>query len=449
MDPLLPLGVLKSCSQAYTGTHRREPSKRMDDFCYDGALYNAYDLDLGLDDNSNTLRTESRYPGMHHSYSESQLSVIKEKFLRKNEQYEEENASFCSEFPYSETESSQCSESEAQYSGVNRLNKTIDSNEENTTSMFSSFTNQFSTTVHGIKSGMTDYFYGGEHNKLPDGMHNPVGDDCINQEYNVIEKCDTEINPTESCFTEVRQSSPIMSSKHDDVIENDLCGDVIASKSSKLSLCKQCLNKIENCTCGVTSISNKCSDHKIHKHYKFSHHHIHGHTSLKKRSNSMNSETRTSIDHSRRQRSSTSYRLKESASTPCSPTTENKQLFNIRMSLLSHPDLSQTTNDDLYRNHSDDSPRVVYDKTTDSCLILTPEENSSENQALEEDSKLYGVSSQVFQDAKDPFMSPYLADDEMLKKLPPISIVVRPVFSFFRIHAKTAHRNLFGVFSVK
>jgi len=35
-----------------------------------------------------------------------------------------------------------------------------------------------------------------------------------------------------------------------------------------------------------------------------------------------------------------------------------------------------------------------------------------------------GAGSKAFQDAKDPLMSPFLADDELLKQLPPITIVV-------------------------
>lgn len=48
----------------------------------------------------------------------------------------------------------------------------------------------------------------------------------------------------------------------------------------------------------------------------------------------------------------------------------------------------------------------------------------------------------VFTVPKDPFLSPYWADDEMLKKVPPMKILVK-IILYSLLHSRTLANNFF------
>ena len=76
MDPLLPLGILKSCIQAYAGDLKMEKniSKKVDLSKLTSNLYNPFELDFG---NDHWHVSHSHNCGQFHSLSETNLDMIK------------------------------------------------------------------------------------------------------------------------------------------------------------------------------------------------------------------------------------------------------------------------------------------------------------------------------------------------------------------------------------
>ena len=533
MDPLLPLGVLKSCIQAYTGgfPSKKAGVKENKSFTYDPSSYNAFDLDFGNDEGGGFL-DNNRNNRLKHSYSETQLNIIKAKYCQQiDNSFPEENESFCSEFPYSDTEpESNTDESMAgaktedsdylYFSATTTTTITGERKNENqeetssvTTSLLQSLTNQMSSKMQGFTTSLSGFFSNpdskkpvetdesaainntdeitvGHRNITVSSIHrNEVTDEGENSEF---QDCrDTEITHHDDSTVENRI---------DDSLDLDLL-DIGAtdttkqqpnslSQSKPFSICKDCLYSTEQCICNLSpKLMRKRLEHRHSSHhYKFSHHHHHHHhqnhhknqkhqqdSDFSFRSGRSNSLTTVVVEQlckatsrSRREKSYNETRrirsitqcgnlIGETESYPrgnseseqvCSPTSKNKQFQRFRLSLLGSSDANSNSSPpsspqspsspvvnaakERGSNGRPSSPRVVYDRNTESCVILTPDDERKgtpheESVVIDNDNntmRALGVDSKAFSDAKDPLMSPFLADDETLKQLPPITVVV-------------------------
>ena len=554
MDPLLPVGVLKSCIQAYTGGFFKKTEGKS--FTYDASSYNAFDLDFGSGGDS-CARGSLDKNTLQHSYSETQLNVIKAKYNQHmDNSFPEESESFCSEFPCSDTEPENITDStvdnedylyfKAHSSGTSE--KEGDSSTDDTSSLLQSLTNQVSSKMLNITTSLSGYFSAATENftyseytpatKTTNdtktghqrNISNKQGD--IQQPHEKqqhilsleLDSESTDLEPTLGAITQLQDNeNPTIRNKqqqeqqseHNQELKrkrpldleisttNNTYQDnnhltILTDQSERLSIneedadnilprkefyiCRQCLYREEQCICHLSPKQlRRRSEHANHHHYRFSHHHLNNNhyqnprkthlsakqgrsnslTSIDNKDLSLNNDTRrnTSVsggDCTNRTRSVTECeetdgsRDIENLSTGqrdlqlgtsnalCSPTSKDKQLQNFRLSLLGNSSVEQSppsspsgTKDRAAGNYS---PRVLYDRTTESCVILTPDDEEGElktfddgqekSSAEKSTKQKLGVDSKAFNDAKDPLMSPFLADDEILMSLPPITIVV-------------------------
>lgn len=424
MDPLLPVGVLKSCIQAYTGGFKEFENTNRNSFTYDADAYNAFDLDLGHDDRKKGFLSRKQ---MQHSYSESQLNVIRAKYECQSNAFfsADEDDSFCSEFPYSDTErESACEDSIDSVENDNLNLKTTEkgATEESSvdsSSLLQSLSTQVSSKVQDLTTSISGYFsYALENNQK-------TKDD---DQFDLVSSSDVRVSDLSNSPTYRKRS-----------LDTQVIPDKINKSNNqplKFTICKTCLYRSEQCICDV---SPKTIRRRANK-YKFSHHRM-SHPQMA-RSNSLTLKDNKEGDLStfERQRSithcDTTHQdgILNTEEPLCSPTSKNKALQYFRLSLLGNsgsPPQSPTEKSKLQSAASPTlSPRVVYDRSTESCVILTPEEEKVDMKEEDVDDDMnntkqqLGAGSKAFQDAKDPLMSPFLADDELLKQLPPITIVV-------------------------
>ena len=551
MDPLLPVGVLKSCIQAYTGGFQFQRTENRS-FTYDASSYNAFDLDFGSGAGGSLDRST-----LQHSYSETQLNVIKAKYNQHmDNSFPEESESFCSEFPCSDNELESKTDSAVEtenknedyiyfkaHSGGDGISeKEDDSPTEDSSSLLQSLTNQVSSKMMNITTSLSGYFSAATDNFLynENTATTRTNDTKNANQQNISEDRENHIQkqheqqrmpspletndssnaipqPTlsttqlqgnsENTIKKEQQSDEqqkLLELETNDINQEDystisveqserlsIAGDTdniltIELPKKKFSICRQCLYKEEQCICHLSPKQlRRRSDHANHHHYRFSHHHLnnnqrynpkkthylsakHGRsnslTSIDNKDRFSNNKDRrrntsgfSGGDYNSRTRSiteceatdgrsgnvnlSTGQRVLQldTSNALCSPTSKDKQLQNFRLSLLGNSSVQQSsppsspsaTKDRASGNYS---PRVVYDRTTESCVILTPDGDDEGGESKIFDDGLsvtekstkqkLGVESKAFNDAKDPLMSPFLADDEILKSLPPITIVV-------------------------
>ena len=521
MDPLLPLGVLKSCIQAYTGGFFKKAAISENNvFNYDTTTYNAFDLDFGDSRGSLTNRKH-----LQHSYSETQLNVIKARYNQQMENsFPKESESFCSEFPCSdtdpETENTTDSIVDVKVEDDNYLYfEAHDRTREEEgglavdTSLFQSLTNQVSSKMQDITTSLSGYFSSAtEPNKVDGFMTTKANNNGKTDHQNMFDpvssasKEDTQQKSSNGMVRPEPNHEQHQPQQRKRSLELDLSNNVrnglttpeqsqthidggvvkVELPKKKFSICRHCLHREEHCICHLSpKLMQRRADHRHSSHhYRFSHHNHNYYNQQKTllspnklgRSNSLTSmdtdkenfNNRRNADaavgclgdenHNNRVRSITDCDIADdknaitnnrdkpdTSNALCSPTSKNKQLQNFRLSLLgssssshSPPPSPSSPSASKDRATGSFSPRVVYDRTTESCVILTPDEEECKTPRPEEGEgetgeestkKKLGVDSKAFDDAKDPLMSPFLADDEILMSLPPIIVVVS-IYSF-------------------
>eukprot|EP00111_Clytia_hemisphaerica_P016900 TCONS_00050129-protein len=437
MDPLLPVGVLKSCIQAYTGGFKHVASNT-NMFTFDPSSYNAFDLDFGEEDNRGFLSKKH----LQHSYSETQLNVIKAKYNNEFEEsssFMQENESFCSEFPVYDSEGdilntesaedtkSDVAEDDFLYFKSSTAHAqdggTSDEDKKSTgsASLLQSLSDQVSSKVQGLTTSISGYFL----SNLPTSESNKNNNECSSKQTQ-------------------EQTGVIKNRKKSLELNLDLGNQNSMNKNStkdngksSFTICRECLFRSEQCICHLSPKALRRRAEKYTEHYKFSHHHVLN-SPRRVRSSSLTHREHSGKEHSKvhRIRSVTHCNPQEiglnidtDEGALCSPTAKDKALQNFRLSLLGSSTETPPASPSTQRTQSSaPSPRVVYDSTTESCVILTPEEEGQVHTEGElggggETKDMLGATSKAFNDAKDPLMSPFLADDETLKCMPPITIV--------------------------
>lgn len=483
MDPLLPLGVLKSCIEAYVGgVQKSKTIKRINSVSYGGEAYNAFDIDIGAEEN---WFPYNQYKLDHsHSFSESNLNTIKTRLFLKHQILEEDQESFYSEFPYSETSSSVMECDDLSLNGTNPevsedefisfsakkeygdQPKATNVTEKLESSFLSSFTSQVSTKVQDLTSGVANYIYGKD-SIITARDSLPVENGGISSAVKDIEssaKMAKSTTRSRSC-NDVAQNNigsvyGIKTRKNNDSalqpqIDFDAQSDNTTNKSNEISnrkdetsnnvekkdenpltkssffICKECLHSSASCCCCTTNKRKLDYHRKVYDHhYRSSHHHkneLH-HTSRTRSRSYTDCVESCSQDTKLRRSQSLRVNRRFSKETELYEAKKTETLFSqksregLTLNLQSEKNSECDKNSPRLDSPKLDSPRIVYDKATESCVILTPREESKLN---DDTPTVEAVDSMIkaFQDGKDPYLSPYLASDELLKKLPPITIV--------------------------
>lgn len=447
MDPLLPIGVLQSCIQAYTQGYRNKKKNGLNSTFYSDENYNPFDVDFrDLD----ALFPYNQFKLDHkHSFSESNLNVLKSKLAEKYVG-DNDNESFYSDFPYSESASMTISETDDEYDVLSMKTDTDDSFNENpnklrykrftstdpidvavdvaanflskisgnetegnkdVNDLFLLFKDQVSSTVNDITSGVTNYLLG-----------------TIDQDSSESESSKENSGAVEN--TSISDSaSALWSSSYENKIDSQVLGTPTNSRKrnanddpeiwisndakAKFEICKECLHRSDQCLCHKHPKSSKplaayhC--HRLNSNYRSSSHHISDKYINDKRMGRTSSLTLVTGHSERRNLPRT--KSDSDSSLPSSSPPKNPETSGFETGIVDNEDKN-------IKGISGDAQtvKVFYDKSSDQCIVVTP---TVDKQTDESHSN-----SEAFEIGKNPYLSPYLASDDTLKKLPPTTIVV-------------------------
>ena len=436
MDPLLPIGVLRTCIQAYTGNIKVDKSLQgIHYFNYHDDEYNAFDVDIGERDQIYNKNKPTR--------SLSEPNLLLKSRLPLKQGFEADSAddeSFYSDFPCSDTESLIYEEEQSDLSLSNKNmhhtnhlfvrngtngNLSVNSmNESASSSYFTSLTSRVSSSVQNFRSGMTAYMYGSE------GQSNIKHDQKVHRRRTSRNKvAKTENNQSfdelkeQSCIDAIAKEVKTVSSSTEkcplDTTVVD-CGDSSngVQKPIQFSICKQCLHRADHCVCAADSCCQRRLENHRKDQYRSSHHHVTNTYHSRMRLSSLSNGYTITDEQVNKLRSKSVSTHSGGGSEHCSSPKRSlaKSLEDLKLILKHYDDLTPPYSPKL------NVGRAVYDKSSEMCVILTPEEESKFK--LAENRFLSNVGT-------DPLVSPYLASDELLRKFPPITIVV--CFSYFFI----------------
>jgi len=484
MDPLLPLGVLKSCIKAYTGGYKNnkpKPPQRLNSNFYSGDNYNPYDLEFR--DTENWFPYNQFQLNHAHSFSESKLNIIKDKISNTNIEIDNDNDTFYSDYPVSTDSSSEYDgdnlSEDMKYFGDKYINcsdtvidstasKLNDISKEEETTMLSSLKNQMSTKMQSFTSGVTSYLYASNYlTKYKESKE--TSQVVLDTTTKIKAKIDSNNVPVESIISNSSQTLQQVTSR-----KRPFDRKLTKQKSEEkiFSICKTCLHRSSSCLCEVNPkrIDLKNYTRKLNDHYRSSHHHLNNHN--RKRSSSFNDCIFLTRD-----------RLERSKSIPVCNTSDNSFVNTTLKSTTSCPNNSKNNEDSISQKdrnnlnldldspspllkHKSEVTQVLYNKNYDKCTVVTSE-NENLNESFvninndiddlitptgEVDETKTPMSSEYkdesFIAGANPYLSPYMADEDLLKKLPPITIVacsLDPLFDdsveFVRKLHKLNHPN--------
>ncbi|XP_047131744.1 hormone-sensitive lipase isoform X1 [Hydra vulgaris] len=369
MDPLLPIGVLKTCISAYTGDVIKDSYELVNSSFY-GETFNPYDLDIGdsLDECDMSYR---------RAFSENDMAKLK----HSNKNDFDDNERFYSDFSYSDSSSTS-----NDFSLVNDFSLSDSSIDENKApSLLRSFTSSFSSRVKLMTLNMTTYLYGADSVES-----NANKSDCSTNSLN-ISKGKRKSYEFQASFK--NELFNVQKNLQDSSIKELPLESMKFAKS--FSICKECLHRSENCIC-------LCLIPKVR---------------LKKTD---------------KYRSSCHYRNR---SLSCC----NEKIINPKINNLSHS-ASSLLEEKIFDN--DDNAELLSQSENSCGLEMRPCDTSSNNiqsnlgylknsPVPNVHSSFMSATSASFELGKNPYLSPYLASDSLLKKLPPVTIVASALDPLF------------------
>ena len=458
MDPLLPIGVLQSCIQAYTQGYRNKKKNRLKSTFYSDENYNPFDVDFrDLD----ALFPYNQFKLDHkHSFSESNLNVLKSKLADKYVG-DNDNESFYSDFPYSEGASMTISETDDDYDVLSmkidrddslsensnkvrdkRLSSTdsidaavdvaanflskIGGNEtegnKDVSDLFLLFKEQFSSTVNDITSGVTNYLLGpidqdsseSEPNKENSGS---VENTSISNSASALWSSQFEIKMDTQVI-----GTPTNSRKRNMNDDSEIC--ISNDARVKFEICKECLHRSDQCLCHKHPKSSKplaayhC--HRLNSNYRSSSHHISDKYINDKRMGRTSSLTLVTGHSEKRNLPRT--KSDSDSSLPSPSPSNNPETSPFETGIVDNEDKNIKG-----IREGMQTVKVFYDKSSDQCIVVTP--------AVDKETDESNSNNEAFEIGKNPYLSPYLACDDTLKKLPPTTIVV----SLLYVHKYLTH----------
>ena len=452
MDPLLPIGVLQSCIQAYTQGYRNKKKKRLNSTFYSDENYNPFDVDFrDLD----ALFPYNQFKLDHkHSFSESNLNILKSKLADKYVG-DNDNASFYSDFPYSESASMTISETDDEYDVLSMKTDRDDSFSENpnklrdnkrftstdpidaavdvaanflskiggnetegnkdVNDLFLLFKDQVSSTVNDITSGVTNYLLGNIDQDSSETESSKENSGSV--ENTSISNSDVALwnSPYENIIDTQVLGTPTNSRKRNANDDPEIC--ISNDAKVKFEICKECLHRSDQCLCHKHPKSSKplaayhC--HRLNSNYRSSSHHISDKYINNKRMGRTSSLTLVTGHSEKRNLPRTKSDSDSSLPSPSPPKNPETSPFETGIVDNEDKNIKDISGDT-------ETVTVFYDKSSDQCIVVTPTVGKQTDQSSNSNNEAFKI-------GKNPYLSPYLASDDTLKKLPPTTIVVSTI----------------------
>ena len=379
MDPLLPVGVLKTCIAAYTGDVLKSPNKKLNSSFYGDETFNPYDLDIGdtLDECSMNYR---------RAFSENDILKLRGQYPSQNEF--DENERFYSDFPYSDSSST----SEDDFSLIDNFSLSGSTNECEPPSMLRSFTSSFSSKVQLMTYNMTTYLYGkdkveGEYQAAE--LVEKSRSDCLTNSVKVSKSKNKSYEFQSSLKNDVF-ANPKKQNNTQSFKDNSVS---FQNPTTGFSICKECLHRSETCIC--QRLIPKVRPKKAADKYR------------------------------------ASYHYRDRSLSACCDQNENSNI-NLRShstsSLLDKNNFREADNEDASIQNQDScglEMRPCGDSNNDSCSNSATFKSSVVSPISNLQPPQIKSTNDSFELGRNPYLSPFMASDDLLIKLPSVIIVVR------------------------